>query len=159
MFQSLKERILECIDVLKKAEGVLDEDIVAFRTNRGDETIKTNAYRQIRRFYDYKLSPKLVKVPHKSKEYQRRKAKFGMKNEYWTLVFAGVLYKTLRYKVKNGALYAEYDDSREVVLQALKQRSLLNDLIHPTKKEAKEMAMAYYRSILQKFIEVWQRKK
>lgn len=158
VFRSLINKLKETAEILKKAEGQLDENEVSYLTINGRQNIKTNAYRQIERFQRYYLSKRQFKVPHKSKNYQAKKRSLGMPADFWTLVYTGILYRTLRYKVKGGALYVEYDDSREIVANHLKRLSGLDDLLQVTEKEAKEMAKVYYRSVVQKALQVWLRK-
>lgn len=77
----------------------------------------------------------------------------------WNLILTGTLAKSMQFFVKDGALYVKYDNSRDEIVQYLKQRSGYDDLLHPTEEEAEFLAGNRNRLIRKNFLLAWRKRK
>jgi hypothetical protein len=156
-------RIDELIGRLEKAAeslrggGYLDSAPVSFLAIPENSPfvekfeIVSSAYRQLEMFKRGAIGPKPVSIFY-SPKYLRRRVSAGFPPiPFWTLVWRGILYRSLAYYVKGGELYVEYDEKRRNAVKYLSQRAGFHILDVP-ERQLMQMSAALRADRLKRFI-------
>ena len=113
--------------------------------------IVSSAYRQLEMFKRGAVGPKPVSIFY-SPKYLRRRVSVGFPPiPFWTLVWRGILYRSLAYYVKGGVLYVEYDERRRNAVKYLSQRAGFHILDVP-ERQIMQMSAALRADRLRRFI-------
>lgn len=113
--------------------------------------IVSSAYRQLEMFKRGAVGPKPVSIFY-SPKYLRRRVSVGFPPiPFWTLVWRGILYRSLAYYVKGGELYVEYDERRRDAVKHLSQRAGFHILDVP-ERQLVQMSVALRADRLRRFI-------
>lgn len=113
--------------------------------------IVSSAYRQLEMFKRGLIGPKPVSVFY-SPKYLRRRVSVGFPPiPFWTLVWSGVLYRSLAYYVRGGELYVEYDERRRNAVKYLSQRAGFHILDVP-ERQLLMMSASLRAASLQRFV-------
>jgi len=113
--------------------------------------IVSSAYRQLEMFKRGAVGPKPVSIFY-SPKYLRRRVSAGFPPiPFWTLVWRGILYRSLAYYVKGGELYVEYDERRRDAVKHLSQRAGFHILDVP-ERQLVQMSVALRADRLRRFI-------
>ena len=162
MWNSFKNAIKNAIKVLQEEAPLpltrANVLIAPDQTFARPETIESTAAITIKRWFQTSIARRQAKIAL-SPSYAKRKAKIGLPAVQWNLILTGTLAKSMQFFVKDGALYVKYDNSRDEIVQYLKQRSGYDDLLHPTEEEAEFLAGNRNRLIRKNFLLAWRRRK
>jgi len=113
--------------------------------------IVSSAYRQLEMFKRGAVGPKPVSIFY-SPKYLRRRVSAGFPPiPFWTLVWRGILYRSLGYYVRGGELYVEYDERRRDAVKHLSQRAGFHILDVP-ERQLVQMSVALRADRLRRFI-------
>jgi hypothetical protein len=113
--------------------------------------IVSSAYRQLEMFKHGAVGPKPVSIFY-SPKYLRRRVSVGFPPiPFWTLVWRGILYRSLGYYVRGGELYVEYDERRRDAVKHLSQRAGFHILDVP-EHQLVQMSVALRADRLRRFI-------
>ena len=113
--------------------------------------IVSSAYRQLEMFKRGAVGPKPVSIFY-SPKYLRRRVSVGFPPiPFWTLVWRGILYRSLGYYVRGGELYVEYDERRREAVKHLSQRAGFHILDVP-ERQLIQMSAALRADRLRRFI-------
>ena len=113
--------------------------------------IVSSAYRQLEMFKRGAVGPKPVSIFY-SPKYLRRRVSVGFPPiPFWTLVWRGILYRSLGYYVRGGELYVEYDERRRDAVKHLSQRAGFHILDVP-ERQLVQMSVALRADRLRRFI-------
>jgi hypothetical protein len=157
-FDELIVRLQKAAEALSGG-GYLDLAPVSFFALKEDGgraekiEIVSSAYRQIEMFKRGLIGPKPAPVPYSPKYLKRRISKGFPPVPYWTLVWRGVLYKSLAYYVRGRELYVEYDERRRDAVRYLSRRVGFHVLDVP-QRQLLAMSAAFRAASLQKFVEI-----
>jgi hypothetical protein len=113
--------------------------------------IVSTAYRQLEMFRRGLIGPKPLAIFY-SPKYLRRRVSVGFPPiPFWTLVWRGILYRSLAYYVRGGELYVEYDERRRDAVKHLSQRAGFHILDVP-ERQLIQMSAALRSDRLRRFI-------
>jgi hypothetical protein len=115
--------------------------------------IVSSAYRQLEMFKRGAVGPKPVSIFY-SPKYLRWRVSVGFPPiPFWTLVWRGILYRSLAYYVKGGELYVKYDERRREAVKYLSQRAGFHILDVP-ERQLRSMAIAMREASLRRFVKI-----
>ena len=113
--------------------------------------IVSSAYRQLEMLKRGAVGPKPVSIFY-SPKYLRMRVSAGFPPiPFWTLVWRGILYRSLGYYVRGGELYVEYDERRRDAVKHLSQRAGFHILDVP-ERQLVQMSVALRADRLRRFI-------
>jgi len=113
--------------------------------------IVSTAYRQLEMFKRGLIGPKPVSIFYSPKYLRRRVAVGFPPIPFWTLVWSGLLYRSLAYYVRGGELYVEYDERRRNAVKYLSERAGFHILDVP-ERQLVQMSAALRADMLRRFI-------
>ena len=113
--------------------------------------IVSSAYKQLEMFKRGLIGPKPLAIFY-SPKYLRRRVSVGFPPiPFWTLVWRGILYRSLAYYVRGGELYVEYEERRREAVKHLSQRAGFHILDVP-ERQLVQMSAALRADRLRRFI-------